>query len=158
MHPAKEGFAALPFFDEFDLSTVDILLISQYVNCRFSFIPITSYFVWCTSSSPLPGYTHRPRMAGSPGRNTLPWSIDRLKQDQCNNLPFSALAALLCCREMGHLCTELHVHFSYRFRRTMYTCKDEDTDLLVPTSVSISITPHLFPMSLRKRISGVESS
>lgn len=33
MHPAKEGFSALPFFDEFDLSTVDILLISQYVNC-----------------------------------------------------------------------------------------------------------------------------
>ena len=32
MHPAKEGFSALPFFDEFDLSTVDILLISQYVG------------------------------------------------------------------------------------------------------------------------------
>lgn len=32
MHPAKEGFSALPFFDEFDLSTVDILLISQYVK------------------------------------------------------------------------------------------------------------------------------
>lgn len=31
MHPAKDGFAALPFFDEFDLSTVDILLLSQYV-------------------------------------------------------------------------------------------------------------------------------
>jgi hypothetical protein len=35
MHPAKEGFSALPFFDEFDLSTVDILLISQYVDCSF---------------------------------------------------------------------------------------------------------------------------
>ena len=35
MHPAKEGFAALPFFDEFDLSTVDILLISQYVDPFF---------------------------------------------------------------------------------------------------------------------------
>lgn len=32
MHPAKDGFAALPFFDDFDLSTVDILLISQYVH------------------------------------------------------------------------------------------------------------------------------
>lgn len=32
MHPAKEGFSSLPFFDEFDLSTVDILLISQYVT------------------------------------------------------------------------------------------------------------------------------
>lgn len=32
MHPAKEGFSSLPFFDEFDLSTVDILLISQYVE------------------------------------------------------------------------------------------------------------------------------
>lgn len=35
MHPAKEGFAALPFFDEFDLSTVDVLLISQYVRSPF---------------------------------------------------------------------------------------------------------------------------
>lgn len=32
MHPAKEGFSALPFFDEFDLSTVDVLLVSQYVD------------------------------------------------------------------------------------------------------------------------------
>ena len=39
MHPAKEGFAALPFFDDFDLSTVDILLISQYVE-YFSFIQL----------------------------------------------------------------------------------------------------------------------
>ena len=31
MHPAKDGYAALPFFDEFDLSTVDVLLLSQYV-------------------------------------------------------------------------------------------------------------------------------
>ena len=35
MHPAKDGFAALPFFDEFDLSTVDILLLSQYVISEF---------------------------------------------------------------------------------------------------------------------------
>lgn len=32
MHPAKDGFAALPFFDDFDLSTIDILVISQYVD------------------------------------------------------------------------------------------------------------------------------
>jgi len=29
LHPAYDGLAALPFYDEFDLSTVDILLISQ---------------------------------------------------------------------------------------------------------------------------------
>ncbi|KAH7635718.1 putative endoribonuclease ysh-1 [Sordaria sp. MPI-SDFR-AT-0083] len=28
-HPAYDGLAALPFFDDFDLSTVDVLLISQ---------------------------------------------------------------------------------------------------------------------------------
>jgi hypothetical protein len=39
MHPAKEGFSALPFFDEFDLSTVDILLISQYVEFPCPYIP-----------------------------------------------------------------------------------------------------------------------
>lgn len=40
MHPAKEGFSALPFFDEFDLSTVDVLLISQYVECPCLFPPM----------------------------------------------------------------------------------------------------------------------
>ena len=29
MHPAYDGLGALPYFDEFDLSTVDVLLISQ---------------------------------------------------------------------------------------------------------------------------------
>jgi cleavage and polyadenylation specificity factor subunit 3 len=29
MHPAYDGIAALPFYDDFDLSTVDVLLISQ---------------------------------------------------------------------------------------------------------------------------------
>jgi len=29
MHPGYEGLAALPFYDDFDLSTVDVLLISQ---------------------------------------------------------------------------------------------------------------------------------
>lgn len=29
MHPAYDGLSALPFYDEFDLSTVDVLLISQ---------------------------------------------------------------------------------------------------------------------------------
>lgn len=28
-HPAYDGLAAQPFFDEFDLSTVDVLLITQ---------------------------------------------------------------------------------------------------------------------------------
>lgn len=28
-HPAYYGLAALPFYDDFDLSTVDVLLISQ---------------------------------------------------------------------------------------------------------------------------------
>jgi cleavage and polyadenylation specificity factor subunit 3 len=29
MHPAHEGLSAMPFYDDFDLSTVDLLLISQ---------------------------------------------------------------------------------------------------------------------------------
>ena len=29
MHPAYDGLAGLPYFDEFDLSTVDVVLISQ---------------------------------------------------------------------------------------------------------------------------------
>lgn len=46
MHPAKDGFSALPFFDEFDLSTVDILLISQYVE-----FPYPSYISEVTGSA-----------------------------------------------------------------------------------------------------------
>ncbi|RDK43477.1 hypothetical protein M752DRAFT_283179 [Aspergillus phoenicis ATCC 13157] len=42
MHPAKEGFSALPFFDEFDLSTVDILLISQYVGQSLFCVPLVT--------------------------------------------------------------------------------------------------------------------
>lgn len=29
IHPAHEGLASLPFYDDFDLGTVDILLITQ---------------------------------------------------------------------------------------------------------------------------------
>lgn len=29
MHTGREGMSAMPYFDDFDLSTVDILLISQ---------------------------------------------------------------------------------------------------------------------------------
>jgi hypothetical protein len=39
MHPAYEGLSGMPFYDEFDLSTVDVLLISQYV-LRSSFKPL----------------------------------------------------------------------------------------------------------------------
>ncbi|RAH73262.1 cleavage polyadenylation factor subunit YSH1 [Aspergillus aculeatinus CBS 121060] len=39
MHPGKEGFSALPFFDEFDLSTVDILLISHFHVDHSSALP-----------------------------------------------------------------------------------------------------------------------
>ena len=36
MHPAHEGLSAMPFYDDFDLSTVDVLLISQYVYAHFA--------------------------------------------------------------------------------------------------------------------------
>jgi len=32
MHTGREGMAAMPYFDDFDLGLVDILLISQYVH------------------------------------------------------------------------------------------------------------------------------
>lgn len=32
IHPGYTGLSALPFFDEIDPSTVDVLLISQYVH------------------------------------------------------------------------------------------------------------------------------
>ncbi len=32
MHTGREGTDAMPYFDTFDLETIDILLISQYVH------------------------------------------------------------------------------------------------------------------------------
>lgn len=47
MHTGREGMSAMPYFDDFDLSTVDILLISQYV------IPsrLSALFVWLQKAS-----------------------------------------------------------------------------------------------------------
>lgn len=42
MHTGKEGTEAMPYFDTFDLETIDILLISQYV---FPFIFILEQLV-----------------------------------------------------------------------------------------------------------------
>lgn len=42
MHTGREGMAAMPYFDDFDLGTVDILLISQYVFC----FPLSSQMVY----------------------------------------------------------------------------------------------------------------
>ncbi|KAI9880264.1 MAG: endoribonuclease ysh1 [Pleopsidium flavum] len=39
IHPAYDGLAALPFYDEFDLSTVDILLISHFHLDHASSLP-----------------------------------------------------------------------------------------------------------------------
>lgn len=57
MHPAKDGFAALPFFDDFDLSSIDILVISQYVDLiillLFYILPVFLLCWWlgyCTKS------------------------------------------------------------------------------------------------------------
>jgi hypothetical protein len=40
MHPAYEGLSAMPFYDDFDLSTVDVLLISQYVYTHLHLLSV----------------------------------------------------------------------------------------------------------------------
>jgi hypothetical protein len=40
MHTGREGMSAMPYFDDFDLSSVDILLISQYVDSPFTSIVV----------------------------------------------------------------------------------------------------------------------
>lgn len=42
MHPAHIGMMALPYYDTFDLSTVDVLLISQYVS---RFLPAIMWYL-----------------------------------------------------------------------------------------------------------------
>lgn len=54
MHPAYEGLSAMPFYDDFDLSTVDVLLISQYV---FTLAPRASIEVGGPGAS-LQSYLH----------------------------------------------------------------------------------------------------
>lgn len=47
VHPAYNGIAALPFYDEIDMSTVDILLISQLSGlCSFVMNLIGIVFTW----------------------------------------------------------------------------------------------------------------
>jgi hypothetical protein len=45
MHTGREGMSAMPYFDDFDLSTVDILLISQYVPPLFPSVVAFGY-IW----------------------------------------------------------------------------------------------------------------
>lgn len=81
MYSGRDGGAALPFFDEFDLSTVDILLISQYV----SFLSFQS----CARNEGEALFSQR---RGSPDRK------DRTAVDSCRNscdeLPASLRYAL----------------------------------------------------------------
>lgn len=79
MHPAKEGFSALPFFDEFDLSTVDILLISQYVE-----FPYPSKLSEVVGSEKL-----------APSCSLLVYD-EKLNTVQCH-APFSSILCLLYC-------------------------------------------------------------
>uniref|UniRef100_A0A9I9E0Y7 Cleavage and polyadenylation specificity factor subunit 3-I n=1 Tax=Cucumis melo TaxID=3656 RepID=A0A9I9E0Y7_CUCME len=47
IHPAYSGMAALPYFDEIDPSTIDVLLITQYVFLLFFLFKISRK---CSSS------------------------------------------------------------------------------------------------------------
>ena len=48
MYSGRDGIAALPYFDEFDLSTIDVLLISQYVPLHSPSISIYKSFLSTT--------------------------------------------------------------------------------------------------------------
>lgn len=78
MHPGKDGFSALPYFDDFDLSTVDILLISQYVTIPLLLIcagetifPLGDLLCFWGSNNPVPQASHRSRKAIQMGENDL---------------------------------------------------------------------------------------
>lgn len=45
IHPAYSGMAALPYFDEIDPSTIDVLLVTQYVVFLF-FPPSAALFLF----------------------------------------------------------------------------------------------------------------
>ena len=74
MHPAYDGLASLPYYDEFDLSTVDILLISQYVTNRS--------FPWDYCASHDKGGAHRladykwPLLSGFQQWNIVPHMVE----------------------------------------------------------------------------------
>ncbi|KAF2261813.1 endoribonuclease YSH1 [Lojkania enalia] len=54
MHPAYEGLSAMPFYDEFDLSTIDVLLISQ--NNGIHLHRICSTMVMCFVAPSFPSF------------------------------------------------------------------------------------------------------
>lgn len=54
VHPAYSGIASLPFIDELDWSTVDVILITQYVACLRVAAVLKLYPVQASISTMLP--------------------------------------------------------------------------------------------------------
>jgi hypothetical protein len=53
MYSGRDGIAALPYFDEFDLSTIDVLLISQYVPLLFLAVGVLKLSFYTTGFIPI---------------------------------------------------------------------------------------------------------
>lgn len=79
MHTGREGMAAMPYFDDFDLGLVDILLISQYVLPNP--VPLSRNFVWQWRRRQCRTSTHMSRKAyerGATGQSPLKSSVSML--------------------------------------------------------------------------------
>jgi hypothetical protein len=100
MHPAKDGFSALPFFDEFDLGSVDILLISQYVkyilplpNC-FTLLPMP---LLCARSEEMFSLKWKLRM-GSPlnHKSNALGGVESLFSSDLGTVIFGCISEIKC--------------------------------------------------------------
>ena len=91
MHPAFEGLASLPYYDEFDLSTVDLLLISQYVTLSLSVCFDRTQYVGMLGFFESGYWDTQKKSAAAQLRTTqLDWDVGRglhvLTEKKCNHL------------------------------------------------------------------------
>ena len=137
MHTGREGMAAMPYFDDFDLGTVDILLISQYVCPYLPFHPprITGMSL---------GARMRRCSLVLPSDKQMIWDKASLKMShlgpsiaECNTIHFHTLLFLLrSALSSAHRCQHLD------------WCVFDHDDSLLTTNllVFILITQLLCPM------------
>lgn len=161
MYSGRDGIAALPYFDEFDLSTIDVLLISQYVPFLFlsdgvskPLYPTVAFIaVQCL------GITLHTRKfyAHVESRCLLLFhvcvkSCTSLDESQYKNIqtPPSSHANLLCVSACPRAYADSIVPLTVR--------RAFDPELTKPNSVSISTMPLPCPTSSPKRTSKAESS
>lgn len=149
MHTGREGMAAMPYFDDFDLGTVDILLISQYV---YPYLPC---HLSQTTGMSLVARMRRCSLVLRSDKRMI-WdkaslNISHLGHSiaECNTIHFHTLLFLL----------ESALSSAHRCQRLNWCVFDHDDSLLtIDLLVFILITQLLCPMYCQRQTFEAECS